>query len=556
MIYQRMYQFSYSINHWKSEINAIISDCNYMNKKKRGVYKVKMDEMKNSERKRIVVTENSKAFFHNNVDYCVGTGRMGLALTEEYQEELRLVQKEIGFKHIRGHGLFCDDMAIFQTYEEDGEVKVEYNYTYLDRVMDAYKKVGLRPFLELGFMPDKLARGTQTIFYWKGNTTPPKNYDMWCDMVQSLLYHLMERYGAEEVVQWPIEVWNEPNLCGFWENADMEEYFRLFHKTFDAIKDVNSAFRVGGPAVCGGTDEIWIQAFMEYCHEHHIPVDFVTRHHYTIDPPECLGHYAYSELMKAEDGFANLKTTREIIDRFPEYRGLQIHITEFNTSYTPQGVIHDTNLNAAFVAQQLSRLGDVNESYSYWTFGDVFEEQGVPFTPFHGGFGLVANGCITKPTFWTFAFYKKLQESKADCVYKDSDIVILRRKNGDYLGVAFHVADKNTEPGKEKKSLELTLPVKQEEYCLLTQTVDEETCNPLKVWHDLGEPLSLNDEQLKLLRESSRPFMKTTRRMQINGNVSIELTLNENSVIYFELNACRVNPDRGYDYERVVSLKA
>lgn len=527
-----------------------------MNKKKRGVYKVKMDEMKNSERKRIVVTENSKAFFHNNVDYCVGTGRMGLALTEEYQEELRLVQKEIGFKHIRGHGLFCDDMAIFQTYEEDGEVKVEYNYTYLDRVMDAYKKVGLRPFLELGFMPDKLARGTQTIFYWKGNTTPPKNYDMWCDMVQSLLYHLMERYGAEEVVQWPIEVWNEPNLCGFWENADMEEYFRLFHKTFDAIKDVNSAFRVGGPAVCGGTDEIWIQAFMEYCHEHHIPVDFVTRHHYTIDPPECLGHYAYSELMKAEDGFANLKTTREIIDRFPEYRGLQIHITEFNTSYTPQGVIHDTNLNAAFVAQQLSRLGDVNESYSYWTFGDVFEEQGVPFTPFHGGFGLVANGCITKPTFWTFAFYKKLQESKADCVYKDSDIVILRRKNGDYLGVAFHVADKNTEPGKEKKSLELTLPVKQEEYCLLTQTVDEETCNPLKVWHDLGEPLSLNDEQLKLLRESSRPFMKTTRRMQINGNVSIELTLNENSVIYFELNACRVNPDRGYDYERVVSLKA
>ena len=104
-----------------------------------------------NDRKKIVITKDSKAFFHNNVDYCVGTGRMGLALTEEYQEELRLVQKEIGFKHIRGHGLFCDDMAIFQTYEEDGKVRVEYNYTYLDRVMDAYKKVGLRPFLELGF---------------------------------------------------------------------------------------------------------------------------------------------------------------------------------------------------------------------------------------------------------------------------------------------------------------------------------------------------------------------------------------------------------------------
>ena len=335
-----------------------------------------------NDRKKIVITKDSKAFFHNNVDYCVGTGRMGLALTEEYQEELRLVQKEIGFKHIRGHGLFCDDMAIFQTYEEDGKVRVEYNYTYLDRVMDAYKKVGLRPFLELGFMPKKLASGSQTIFYWQGNTTPPKDYDMWCNMVHSLLRHLMGRYGEEEVIQWPIEVWNEPNLCGFWENADMQEYFKLFHRTFDAIKEVNPGFSVGGPAVCGGTDEKWIQAFMEYCHENHIPVDFVTRHHYTIDPPEGIGHYAYSELMKAEDGFANLKTTRDIIDSFPEYKGLQIHITEFNSSYTPQGVIHDTNLNAAFIAQQLSRLGDVNESYSYWTFGDVFEELGVPFT--HG----------------------------------------------------------------------------------------------------------------------------------------------------------------------------
>lgn len=117
----------------------------------------------------------------------------------------------------------------------------------------------------------------------------------------------MGRYGEEEVIQWPIEVWDEPNLCGFWENADMQEYFKLFHRTFDAIKEVNPGFRVGGPAVCGGTDEKWIQAFMEYCHENHIPVDFVTRHHYTIDPPECIGHYAYSELMKAEDGFANLK---------------------------------------------------------------------------------------------------------------------------------------------------------------------------------------------------------------------------------------------------------
>ena len=339
-------------------------------------------------------------------------------------------------------------------------------------------------------------------------------------------------------------------------NADMQEYFKLFHRTFDAIKEVNPGFRVGGPAVCGGTDEKWIQAFMEYCHENHIPVDFVTRHHYTVNPPEYIGHYAYSELMNAEDGFANLKTTRDIIDSFPEYKGLQIHITEFNSSYTPQGVIHDTNLNAALIAQQLSRLGDVNESYSYWTFGDVFEEQGVPFTPFHGGFGLVANGCITKPTFWTFAFYKKLKESEANCVYKDDNIVVLKRANGDYLGVAWNIARKSTEQGKEKMLLEFTFPAEQEEYCFLTKTVDEETCNPLKVWYDMGEPANLSEEQTKLIRESSRPFVKTERKKQEDGNICVELPVNENGVVYFELNAGKVNPDRGYDYDRVVSLKA
>ena len=510
-----------------------------------------------SKENRIVVTQGVEIPFHNNVDYCIGTGRMGLALTREYQEQLKLVQEEIGFRHIRGHGLFCDDMAIYQEYEENGIKKVEYNFTYLDRVMDSYLSLNLRPFLELGFMPKKLASGTQTVFYWKGNTTPPKDYGAWCHMVQSMLRHLMERYGTEEVVQWPIEVWNEPNLWGFWERADMEEYFKLFHNTIDAVKEVDSRFKVGGPAVCGGSDEKWIRAFMEYCHEQSIAVDFVTRHHYTIERPQEEGHYAYSILMQPEDGFSNLKTTRDIIDSFPEYRGLPIHITEFSTSYTPKGVIHDTNLNAAFIAHQLSRLGDVNESYSYWTFGDVFEELGVPFTPFHGGFGLVAEGGIPKPTFWTFAFYKKLQVSEGRCVYRDDNIVILKQSDGSYLGVAWNVFLPAGKPdlaqASEERCMEIILPAIYEECTLLTRTVDEETCNPLKVWHDLGEPSHLTAAQRKLLKEAAHPDLKTDRLKAVDGQLSVKLCLNKNAVIYFEVNASRISSDRGYDYDRVIS---
>lgn len=504
------------------------------------------------EKRRIVVSVDNEIPFHNQVDFCVGTGRMGLALQKEYQAQLKLVQDEIGFQHIRGHGLFTDDMAIYQESEKDGEKVVEYNFTYLDMVMDSYREVGLRPFLELGFMPQKMARGTQTVFYWKGNTTPPKAYSDWTDMVQALLRHLMDRYGAEEVVTWPIEVWNEPNLPGFWEKADMQEYFKLFQHSFKAIKEVDSRFRVGGPAVCGGSDEIWIKAFMEFCHDNKIPVDFVTRHHYTSEVPDEVGHYGYIELMKAEDGFENLHTTREIIDSFPEYKGLEIHITEFNTSYIPNAPIHDTNQNAAYIAHQLSRLGDDNESYSYWTFGDIFEERGVPFTPFHGGFGLVANGCIPKPTFWSFAFFKKLKEKQGKCVYRDDNSVIMKLDDGELRGVVWNQTRK-----RKGNSIEFTFELEApgKECCLLTKRVDEDTTNPLKVWHDMGEPANPSGEQTALLKAAAKPFVASKSMKSADGKVQLTFPMDENAVLYFELKAAAITPDRGYSYERVMQKR-
>ncbi len=481
--------------------------------------------------------------FHNNVDFCVGTGRMGLALHKEYQDQLKLVQEYIGFQHIRGHGLFCDDMAIYQE-ERDGEVS--YNYTYLDRVMDDYRRLGLKPFLELGFMPRKLASGTQTVFYWKGNVTPPSSYQAWEDMVKALLEHLCDRYGREETVTWPVEVWNEPNLPGFWENADMEEYFKLFHRTFLAVKEVDGRFRVGGPAVCGGTDEKWIRAFLEYCDKNRLPVDFVTRHHYTTQLPEQVGHYGYAELMRAQEGFDNLKTTRDIIDGFPRYRGLPIHITEFNTSYIPNCPLHDTNQNAAYLARQLARLGEGNESWSYWTFGDVFEEQGVPFTPFHGGFGLVANGCIPKPTFWTFVFFKKLKERPGRCIYRDDDAVVMRLQDGSLRGVLWNTCDRRQ---GESLDFELTLPG---EGGLVTRLVDEDSCNPLKLWHDMGEPANLSGEQTRLLRESAFPLTRSRRIYERNGRTAVTFRLKENAVLYVQWTPEPVKPDRGYSYERAL----
>ncbi len=504
------------------------------------------------EQKSYIIEKGTQIPFYNHVDFCVGTGRMGLALQKEYQDQLALVQKEIGFKYIRGHGLFSDDMAIYHEYtDEAGEKQAEYNFTYLDMVMDSYLKLNIRPFLELGFMPEKMASGKQTIFYWKGNVTPPKSYDDWCAMVQAVLRHLMARYGEAEVVTWPVEVWNEPNLPGFWKDADMEAYFTLFYKTFHAIKAVDARFCVGGPAICGVMDELWIRSFLEFCKREQLVPDFITRHHYTTELPERVGHYGYAKLSRPEDGFANLRTTRDIIDSFDEFRGMKIHITEFNTSYIPNCPLHDTNQNAAYIAHQLSRLGDVNESYSYWTFGDIFEEQGVPFTPFHGGFGLVANGCIPKPTFWTFKFFKDLQ---GVCIYRSDNAVIVEQPDHTFRGVLWN---HGCERKDETLILEFTLPVctldqNVDEYCCLMKTVDEQTCNPLKLWHDMGEPSDLSKEQTMLLRAASVPAVASRRIKVEEEKIKLAFRIEEFGVLYFEVFPVDDKSDRGYDFGRVM----
>ncbi|MBR3574717.1 MAG: xylan 1,4-beta-xylosidase [Lachnospiraceae bacterium] len=494
--------------------------------------------------RKIEISAAGGVAFNNNVDYCVGTGRLGLALTEEYLKELEFVQDMIGFSYIRGHGLFSDDVSIYHEYEEDGVTRVEYNYTYIDRIIDAYVRLGIRPYLELGFMPGKLASGEQTIFYWKGNTTPPRDYKLWTDMVVALLQHLTARYG-EEVVTWPIEVWNEPNLPGFWYKADMEEYFKLFKETFLAIKELDDRFMVGGPAICGVRDAEWIKAFLDFCRKEDLHPDCITRHHYCVEFPERVGHYDYSKLEDSEMRFENLQSTRDIVDSYEEFAGTPIHLTEFSTSYTPKGVIHDTNINAAYLARQLSRLGDVNEAYSYWTFGDVFEEQGVPDSLFHGGFGMVAAGNIPKPSFWTFYFYKQLKLFGDNCVYRDDDAVVVKNDKG-YAGILWNIDGDDTD-------VQLSFELPEGEYTLITKTVDEECCNPLKVWHDMGEPAYPSKDETELIRSSAYPLVQSSV-VSSAGGAKTDIYVRKNGVVYFILTKRELTSDRGYDYDRVVNF--
>lgn len=486
--------------------------------------------------KEIVLNGNEHVAFENHASACIGTGRLGLALQQEYMDELRAVQKLCDFKYIRGHGLFCDDIGI---YQKTAEGETRYCFTYLDRIIDNWLSAGVKPFLELGFMPYALASGTQTLFYWKCNVTPPADEEEWVKLVRVTLRHLKERYGEEEVALWPVEIWNEPNLTTFWEGADLEKYLRLYEITSAAVRAELPKNKIGGPAVCGGNGiHDWERAFLSFCREKKLPLDFLTRHLYMAQTPEHRGEYMYHKMCTPAQSLSELKESREVIDSFPEYRGMPMVVTEFNTSYNPRCPIHDTVLNASIIAGMLSVLGDEAEAYSYWTFGDVFEESGIPYRPFHGGFGLMAAGNIPKPTLWTFHFFR---EMAGECVYRDDQTLILRGKDGAYDCLLW-----NTEKGKTEVCL--SLPA-EGEMTAVTQRVDDQHGNPLKVWHDLGEPATLSKTQEELLRRAAVPQVETEVLNAQEGRVELRAQMDGPAVLFVQLRPRREENEPGYDYE-------
>lgn len=450
--------------------------------------------------------------------YSVGTGRLGLALQEEYMRHLEHVQKDIGFTYIRGHGLFHEDIGIYQEQETENGIEPFYNFTYIDRIFDRFLELNIKPFVELGFMPNALKSADDTVFYWKGNITPPKDMTKWCDLVEATLRHFIDRYGLEEVRTWPIEVWNEPNLTNFWKDADQAAYFNLYHKTAVRIKQIDPALNVGGPAICGGSD-YWVDDFLHYVKTHHVPLDFFTRHAYTSKPPHVTFDYYYQDLEPPEDMLNQLKAVRKQIDR-QGFSHLPFYITEFNTSYSPINPIHDTIVNASYLAGILARASDYVDGFSYWTFSDVFEEFGVPKALFHGGFGMMALHGIKKPTYHLYRFFSQLAHHIKE---QDDTMLLTEADNGQMIGLLWHYTDQKGPVDDLIKTIDLKSEHKT--YFIQHERLTETDGNPWRTWQQLGRPRFPTKEQINMIKKTDQPRIETK---QYKGKaLTVALTKNE-----------------------------
>jgi xylan 1,4-beta-xylosidase len=474
---------------------------------------------------RVIVPEHSTGRLPDAWRACVGTGRFELALRKDYQDSLALIQREIGFRHIRGHGLLSDGVGVHRPYEYGGSRHVRHAFTYVDQVVDAYLELGIAPFLELGFMPEDLASGDQTVFWWRGNVTPPRSWTEWAALVRATVAHLVDRYGLDQVRQWPIEVWNEPNLKDFWQGADQDAYHHLYEVTAHAVKDVDASLSVGGPAISPGADE-WMDRFAEFVTARSVPVDFVSRHAYTSGPAQHVPFGVYQTLAPATELLAQFARPREQLRGTP-LADLPVHITEFNSSYRPDNPVHDTAFHAAYLAPVVAAGGDLVDSFAYWTFSDMFEEVGVPTALFHGGFGLLTHRQVKKPAFHLYAFMARMGDQ---VLARGDDHLVTRDAAGRLTVLAWA-------PVREDgHTLHLSLPLPGAVSAfVLRSSVSEEAGNPWRAWCELGQPRSPRERELDALRTAAEPAVSHRALPVAAGRADLDLTFDRHEVTLVEI---------------------
>jgi len=302
----------------------------------------------------------------------------GVDIGAEFAQSLTLARTELGADRVRAHGVLLDDLGVYT--EPDG--RPQYDFNQLDRVYDRLLSLGLRPVVELSFMPRALASDPNaTVFGYRAIVSPPKDYTRWGQLVGALAAHLVERYGIDEVADWGFEVWNEPNLEVFWTGS-RSDYFRLYDEAAAAIKRVDPRLLVGGPATAAAG---WIGDFAAHLVESGAPIDFLATHTYGNVPLDV-------QATAAQAGLA----------RRP------VWWTEWGVSPTHFAAINDSVLGAPFVLHGMFSAMDRADYLAYWVISDHFEELGRPPRLLHGGFGLLTVGNLRKPRYWALRMLEML----------------------------------------------------------------------------------------------------------------------------------------------------
>ncbi len=485
---------------------------------------------------KFVIDKNNITPFPHYWEMCVGSSNAYTALREDYRKQLKRAHEELGFKYVRFHGLLDDRMSTLimkKTYTGE-ELGLVYNFVNIDNIFDWLLDHGMKPFIELGFMPTAIAKSDRTVFHYKGNISPPKAYEQWEELIKRLVEHLIERYGLEEVRTWFFEVWNEPNLFFFFD-GDQNEYFKLYESTARTIKKIDNKLKVGGPAT---SCNAWIKDTVEYCADNNVPLDFISTHHYPTDDPLWTSGLDALEFFKSKSGKERVyhrgvlrKMTEQVRKEAGDY---PVYFTEWNTSAMTNDQQHDEPYAAAMVAKTLVDNDGLVEGYSFWTFSDIFEEHGQLAGAYHGGFGLQTYAGVAKPTYRAFQLFHKLGDRRLglSCSQENTTVEMIATKTDFGYACVVYNHEIIDEPIREE-SVRLHLEGLGKIRSVTVKRVDDTHANAKALWLEEGSPEYISRELLERLHQASELITE-----EIKVGDTLDLTIPPHGVVAIDITTC------------------
>jgi len=434
--------------------------------------------------------KSTPAPFHHFWEHCIGSGHATLALRADWQQQLTRCKRELGFRHVRFHGILSDDMGTLVIQDDE----MIFSFFNADQICDFLRSIDMRPFMELSFMPLALASGSDTVFKYRGNITPPNNYTEWGNLIFKLVEHWKERYGTDELKEWFFEIWNEPNLKTFWTGTQAD-YFKLYQVSAKAIKKVHSDLKVGGPATAKNA---WITPFINFCKKNKLPLDFISTHHYPTDAFGKPGDDTITQLAKSKRSIlqADVKKAKKQAGKLPLY------YTEWSTSSNPFDELHDHAYAAAYITKTIIEAREYVEGYSYWTFSDIFEENYFSSIPFHGGFGLLNIYGIPKPAYRAYQLLHNLGDKlfKVQGQHQSVDIWIIKKATSTQILLLNSILP--THPQKTE-FVNIVLQMEEKVVASYVERIDATHANATNAWIAMGSPGSLSAAQVTSLEKSS-----------------------------------------------------
>lgn len=424
-------------------------------------------------------------------EHTVGSGHAPLALRADWQRQLRQCHEQLGFRHVRFHDILSDDMGTLM----DEQNQLLYSFFNADQVCDFLLSIGMKPFVELSFMPSTLSSGSNTVFHYNANVTPPKDYAEWGKFIGRLVRHWVQRYGINEVSTWLFEVWNEPNLKAFWTGTQTD-YFKLYRVTAQAIKEMDDRLQVGGPATANNG---WITEFLDFCEKNKVPADFVSTHHYPTDALGSVGEDTETQLAHSKRSILR----KWAQSTYRKARGKRVYYTEWSSSSNPRDHLHDEPYTAAVIVKTMMEARGLVHGYSYWTFSDIFEENYMPANAFQGGFGLLTLQGVAKPSYRAFELLHRLgiEELPVKGNHKTVDVWVVHGHDAVTVLVTNHALPRHSIKTESVYIQLKGLPSPRNVYI---ERIDDDHANAKRLWIEMGKPALPTPREVEQLHVASQ----------------------------------------------------